>query len=124
MEIKNITKSIRNYHYEQRKNLIRRKIVPGNNKSLWDAVKIAKDIEPTPLPETLLEDGKPYNRQEAPSAFATFFKSKVNKLQEDLVINPEVWNGEKIINSSNCNFMTPEKVMECLKELKTKNCEG
>ena len=53
-EIKNLSKSIRCFHYEQRKNRIRRRIVPGNNKSLWDAVKIAKDVEPTPLPEKII----------------------------------------------------------------------
>ena len=123
-EIKNLSRSIRSFYYEQRKNQIRRRIVPGNNKSLWDAVKIAKDIEPTPLPEKLIDDEKFYNRHEAPTAFATFFKSKVEKLEEDLVVDPGVWNGEKIINSEEINFMTAERVTECLKELKTKNCEG
>ena len=124
IEIKALTKSIRHFHYEQRKNQIRRKIIPGNNKSLWDAVKIAKDIEPTPLPKTLLENGKLFNRLEAPSAFATYFKSKIEKLEEHLVLDPGVWNGEEMITSNEKNFMTSENVMECLNQLKTKNCEG
>ena len=38
-EIRTLTKTIRNHHYEQRRKHFRCKIVPGNNKSLWDAVK-------------------------------------------------------------------------------------
>ena len=41
-----------------------------------------------------------------------------------MAVDPEVWNGEKIINSEEINFMTAERVTECIKELKTKNCEG
>ena len=87
-------------------------------------MKIAKDVEPTTLPQTLTENTKSYNRSEASSAFANYFKLKVKKLEEELVIAPEVWNGEKILNSAEINFMTPNKVVECLKETKTKNCEG
>ena len=45
-------------------------------------------------------------------------------LEKDLKINPAVWNGEELIVSNKLNFMTPARVAECLKELKTKNCEG
>ncbi len=52
---------------------IRRKIIPGNNKSLWDAVKIAKDIEPTPLPPILTRNGTSYDRMAVPMAFSEYF---------------------------------------------------
>ena len=41
-----------------------------------------------------------------------------------MAVDPEGWNGEKIINSEEINFMTAERVTECIRELKTKNCEG
>ena len=123
-EMKNITKSIRNFYYEERKANVRRKIVPGNNKSLWDAVKIARDIETTPLPPKIKKDGIVYDRNEAPEAFAEFFKQKITNLEKNLKTQDGVYNGTNLINASETNFMTEEKVVECLKELKTKNCEG
>jgi hypothetical protein len=123
-ELKTLNKYIRNYYYDERKMHVRRKIIPGNNKSLWDAVKIARDIEPTPLPSILTRDGKSYDRMAAPTAFSEYFKSKISVLEESATIDEEMWNGEQIINSENVNFMTPERVEECLKNLKTKNCEG
>ena len=123
-ELKTLNKYIRNYYYDERKMHVRRKIIPGNNKSLWDAVKIARDIEPTPLPSILTRDGKSYDRMAAPTAFSEYFKSKISVLEESATIDEEMWNGERIINSENINFMTPERVEECLKNLKAKNCEG
>ena len=123
-ELKALNKYIRSYYYDERKTHVRRKIIPGNNKSLWDAVKIAKDIEPTPLPAMLTRDGISYGREAASAAFSEYFKTKITILEEGLTIDEEVWNGEKIINSESVNFMTPERVEECLKNLKSKNCEG
>ena len=123
-ELEAMNKYIRNYHYEERRQKIRRKIKPGNTKSLWDAVKLAKDIEPTHLPTEMSKDGIIYNRKEMPSAFANHFISKVESLKTDLKISEAVHNGTKIIQSENSNFMTETEVSTCLKELKTKNCEG
>ncbi len=55
---------------------VRSKIIPGNNKSLWDAVKIVRDIKPTPLPAMLTRDGINYDRKTAPEAFSKYFKTK------------------------------------------------
>ena len=123
-ELKNINKSIRNFYYEERKQRIRRRIVPGNNKSLWDAVRIAKDVEPTPLPARIVKDSVEYDRDSSPTAFAEFFKEKVKKLEDELKIEDDVSNGQRLVHSTDTNFMTPQKVMECLKEMKIKNCEG
>ncbi len=57
---------------EERKQHVR-KNHPGNNKSLWDVVKIAKDIEPTPLPTTVTKEGVNYSRKEALAGFSRFF---------------------------------------------------
>ena len=123
-ELKNISKSIKSFYYEERKLKVRRRIVPGNNKSLWDAVKIAKDVEPTPLPPTIIKDSVSYKRKDAATAFAQFFEEKVKKLEKDLKVRDVVENGRRIVNSQEVNFMTLERVAECLNELKIKNCEG
>ena len=59
-----------------------------------------------------------------PSAFSSYFKSKIENLEESLSTFGGVYNGCKFINSEERNFMTEERVGECLNELKIKNCEG
>ena len=51
---------------------MRKKIIPGNNKSLLDAVKIAKDIEPTPLPMTVTKEDINYSERDVLTAFSDF----------------------------------------------------
>jgi hypothetical protein len=123
-ELADLNKYIKNVYYEERKQHVRKKIIPGNNKSLWDAVKIAKDIEPTPIPTTVTKEGLNCSGKDVPAAFADFFKSKVANLEENLTTHNDVYNGRKFINSEEINFMTEDKVAECLNELKIKNCEG
>jgi len=123
-EVTHLNKYINNFYYEDRKQHVRKKIIPGNNKSLWDAVRIAKDIEPTPLPTTVTKEGISYSGRDVPSAFSSYFKSKIENLEESLSTFRGVYNGCKFINSEERNFMTEEKVGECLNELKIKNCEG
>jgi hypothetical protein len=72
----------------------------------------------------LTRDGINYDRKTAPEAFSKYFKTKISILEEGMTIDEEVWNGKKIINSESVNFMTPERVERCLKNLKDKNCEG
>jgi hypothetical protein len=72
----------------------------------------------------LTRNGINYDRLAAPAAFSEYFKSKISVLEESMTIDEEIWNGEKIINSESLNFMMPERVENCLKNLKTKNCEG
>jgi hypothetical protein len=103
---------------------VRSRVKPGNNKSLWDAVRIAKDLEPVPLPEYVEKDGNKYTGRKVASAFSEYFNDKVIGLKSSTKKSEEVYNGLKLVNSNNKNFMNEAKVRECLSELKTKNCEG
>ncbi len=58
--------------------------MPGNTKSLWDAVKIARYIEPTPLPTELVRDGVYYAQGDLPMGFSNHFKSKIRDLEDNL----------------------------------------
>ena len=49
----NLNKQIRSSMFDEHKKQIRRKIKPGNSKTLWDSVKIASDNEVPIIPETL-----------------------------------------------------------------------
>ena len=51
----NIKNEIRKTVYNERKNKIQREIKPCSSKSLWNAVKIAKDQDTSQIPDELLE---------------------------------------------------------------------
>ena len=42
--INNISQEIKQHYREEKKKAVRKNIIPGNSKSLWDAVKVAKNI--------------------------------------------------------------------------------
>ena len=57
-------------------------------------------------------------------AFANFFESKIQDIQNEISIDEEVYNGTKKVNADNLNFMTRSNIEEAIKSLKTKNSEG
>ena len=54
-------------------------IVPGNSRSLWKAVKVAKDVNHNQLPKTLLANHVKINEGNTADVFASNFDKK--KLQ-------------------------------------------
>ena len=56
--IKNLNIEIKNHFRFQKRINIRRKIVPGNSKSLWKAVNEAYDNGASTLPDCMTLDGK------------------------------------------------------------------
>ena len=54
LRIKKLDKEIREYYYNKKKNSIRCRIKTNNNKSLWDAVKIAKNVNIQIFPRNLI----------------------------------------------------------------------
>ena len=56
--------------------------------------------------------------------FAEFFSSKIKTLVDNANLNPNVYNGTVRVHSLEKNFMTEEKIIEAVKSLKMKNCEG
>ena len=60
--IKNINIEIKHHFQIKKSNSIRRKIIPGNTKSLWDAVKIAKDSNKPKLPVSMSYNNQNVNR--------------------------------------------------------------
>ena len=54
----------------------------------------------------------------------TYFEDKVNRLVDSAVISPNVYNGKKKLAATDVNFMSPIEILECVKQLKIKNCEG
>ena len=50
-ELKTLNKEIKTHFYHNKAASVRRGILPGNSKSLWDAVRISKDLNTTLMPD-------------------------------------------------------------------------
>ena len=122
--LKSLNKEIKNFFYQNKTKSVRRGILPGNSKTLWDAVRVAKDLNSSPLPEILFNNNTEilYNNQA--EAFGHFFSDKVTKITRSTILNPEVYNGVPKINCNNDFFMSRSEVETCLKSIKLKNSEG
>ena len=124
INLKVLNKEIKCYFFNQKKKAVRKNIIPSNSKSLWDAVRIAKDINVTHLPDILFANNIEINNGKIPEAFAELFSNKVKNIANEVAIDNEIHNGFKKINSENQFFMSSADVEECVKNIKIKNCEG
>ena len=124
IKIKTLDKAIRGYFSNKKKKRVRSKIMPNNNKSLWDAVKIAKNLNTQNLPDKLSLNDRWVNNDQLPDAFANYFKSKVDDIVNESIISNTVYNGRIKITATSSNFMSIENVKDCIMSLKTKNTEG
>ena len=96
---------------------VRHGILPGNSKSLWDAVKIANNKNVSVLPYTLFKDGLELPSNQKPSAFGELFYNKVTSITNETLINPNVYNGHIKLND-HLNFSIEESdVEECIRNL-------
>ena len=59
-----------------KKKRLRRGILPGNTKSLWTAVNIAKDINKQDLPDMMYLNGELINSKNKPDVFEHYFEKK------------------------------------------------
>ena len=122
--INNLNVEIKHHFTNLKTNSIRRQIIPGNTKSLWDAVKLAKDMDTPKLPTQMYNDNNLINEEDLPDMFADLFGDKVRDIVNGVQISNTVYNGKRKINIASENFMTAENVLLAVKSLKTKNCEG
>ena len=58
--VKNFNVEIKRHSLIKKSISIRRKIIPGNSKSLWDAVKIAKDTNNPKIPDSMSFNGQKF----------------------------------------------------------------
>jgi hypothetical protein len=75
-----IKKEIRVEVNKTRRDKIRMHIRPGNSKSLWDAVKIAKDEDASSIPPEMSLAGTTKKDEEVAKAFQIHFKKKVEDI--------------------------------------------
>ena len=98
--------------------------MPGNSKSLWNAVNLAKDINPNVIPENMSDNGISIDPSGLIDAFAEFFDKKVKLIVETCRVNDNVYNGTRKVDGLESNFMTTRHVHDALNSIKIKNCEG
>ena len=122
--IKNLNIEIKNYFTFEKRKQVRRGILPGNSRTLWKAVNIAKNLNSNELPAKMYESGIEISNDNLPDVFAKFFDNKVKTIVNEMDVDFNVYNGKKLVNSLNANFMCEKDVLNAIMSLKTKNCEG
>ena len=122
--IRNLNVEIKKHFHSKKSKSVRRNIKPGNSKSLWDAVKTAKDLNTPRLPNVMFLNNIEVNPDDLPDTFASHFKEKIQRIVNDQVIDAHVFNGTQKVNTNNVNFMSESEILLAIKSLKPKNCEG
>ena len=123
-KIKNLNIEIKNYFTFEKRKQVRRGILPGNNRTLWKAVNIAKNLNSNELPPKMYKGGIEISNDNLPDVFAKFFDNKVKNIVNEMDVDVNVYNGKKKLASNNVNFMCENDVLNAIMSLKTKNCEG
>ena len=77
----------------------RGRIKPGS-------IKIASDKDLPPIPNQMIHNNETIEKEDIPQSFANYFQDKINKLAQTCNTDQNVFNGEKVLNSNNENFMT------------------
>ena len=122
--VKNLNIEIKSHFAQLKRKKVRLGLIPGNSKSLWTSVKIAKDLNIQSIPSKLFHANVIVDETEVPDAFASFFKNKIVNLVNESRINCNVYNGSCKVAAEEKNFMSEANVMEAIKSLTIKNCEG
>ena len=112
------------FYYIKKKSSVRKGILPGSSKSLWTAVKLAKDVGAEHIPTKMNLKGIPVEGSGISDCFAKFFDEKIKSMVEKVVIDNDVYNGKVKMVAGNLDFMTKSDIISCIKMLKVKNCEG
>ena len=85
----------------KKKSSIRNGILPGNSKSLWTAVNLAKDIGEETIPTKRNLKGIPVEGSVISDCFAEFFDEKIKNTVEKVVIDNDVDNGRTKMTAGN-----------------------
>jgi exonuclease III len=113
-----VDKEVKQFFNRQRVNNLRKLIVPGNTKSLWKAVNMAKDTCNNIMPKTLFENGVEIDQDKVADVFGSFFDRKVRTVLAEVRINDGVHNGRRMVDAADKMFMREEDVWKCMRTLK------
>ena len=96
---------IKTFYFSQKRNEVRKNILPGNSRSLWSAVNMAKDIGSNEIPSNMYYSDKRIPDGEVANCFAAFFEEKVKKIVKSAIIDPTVYNGNTKMAAADGDFM-------------------
>ena len=119
--ISNLNYEIKSHFFAKQKFKVRKNILPNNSKSLWQAVKKAKNECPYSFPPNMIFNGNRITGAEISECFAEFFDKKVLGIVESTKVDQGVYNGRRKIHAEDGIFMTSERIIECVKSLKINN---
>ena len=86
-----------NHFLYQKTKLLQRTIITGNSKSLWKAIKIAKNIKAADIPNEMTVKNTKVKFESLPDAFADFFSNKIKNIVTKVQIEPKVYNGPYLL---------------------------
>ena len=118
-------KKIRLMENRDRKSKVRAKMKPGDQRSLWEAVKLAqlKEDSSLPLVMNLAEKSAKTNSGKA-NLFAEHFQNKVQTIVEEVRISNGVYNGARKITEPADSFVNQDLVTKIMSNLKEKSSYG
>ena len=88
--VNNLNNEIKSRFYCQKYNCVQKSIISGNTKSLWKAVKIAKNTNISDIPKVMYNDWIKFEKENIPCTFADFFKLKVKNIVDTTQIDQKV----------------------------------
>jgi len=122
---KGLDLKIRKLDKLEERRTVRKKILKGDQKSLWEGLKIAQDKSSSSYPRKMVIEGREVStNQEKADSFASHLINKLDGIRKDCKIDAHVFNGSKLFEEENENFFTPEKVESEINNLKNKTCYG
>ena len=123
-EVTNLNIEIKNHFAMEKRKRVRKGIIPGDCKSLWKAVNIAKDINSGEIPAIMFLGTLKVEENDIPERFAEHLESKVASIVTQISIDPNVYNGITRLISNEMNFMTNDNILKAVSSIKMKNSEG
>ena len=122
--IRHLSTEIKSHFTTEKRMKVRQGIKPGNSKTLWEAVKIAKDQNIEDLPEKMNLNSVTIANEDLAEQFANMFEKKINDIASTTSINDTVYNGSRKITEEDKNFMSTNNIRNAILSLKLKNSEG
>ena len=74
---------------------VRKGITPGDSRSLWKAVNIAKDKNSSEIPTKMSDGVVEIDEEMIPESFAEHFSDKISGLLSTITIDPNVYIGKQ-----------------------------
>ena len=107
-----------------RRSSIRRCLVPGNSKSLWNTFNMAKDINPNEIPLEIKLNKIDIIDGNTEEVFAEYFDYNVKTIVNSFKVDNEAYNIHTKLNCVSQNFINEITVMKALDSIKIKNTDG